>query len=218
MRQTQPLRVAILISGGGTNLQAIIDEQQAGRLPVTIVGVLSDNPEAKGLQRAKTAGIPAVTVPYQAYSSRPKFDAALDQALADLAPELVVLAGFMRILPDDLVNQYNGRMLNIHPSLLPKYPGLHTYKRVLDARDEYHGTTVHFVIPQLDAGPAILQYRVKVSADETETSLAERVQSGEYTIYPRCIGWIAERRLELRDDKVWLDDKPLSDPIIIDDN
>jgi phosphoribosylglycinamide formyltransferase-1 len=151
-------------------------------------------------------------------SDRPTYDAALDRVLTELNPELIVLAGYMRIIADATVNKFLGRMINIHPSLLPAYPGLHTYRRVLEAGETEHGTTVHFVIPELDAGPPFLQYRVKIRADETEHSLRERVQAGEYIIYPQGIKWVAEKRLELRGNQVWLDNQPLAKPVVIDES
>ena len=211
------LKTVVLISGNGTNLQAIIDEQQAGHISVDLAGVLSDCPEAYGLERARTAGIPTAVVNYRNCADRSEFDRKLHDELGTAQPDLVVLAGFMRIISDDLTEQYRGRMLNIHPSLLPKYPGLHTYRRVLETDDPYHGSTVHFVTPQLDAGPPIIQYRVRIRDAETEESLAARVQAGEYMIYPRTIEWIAERRLDLRDDTVWLDGEALQRPIVVDE-
>ncbi len=137
--------------------------------------------------------------------------------LARLEPDLVILAGYMRILPADTVNTYRGRMLNIHPSLLPAYPGLHTYARVLAAGDAWHGSTVHYVVPELDAGPGIIQYRVAVRPDETEPSLQARVQRGEYLIYPRAIEWCAVGRAVLDGDRVVLDGEPLDGPVIMEE-
>jgi phosphoribosylglycinamide formyltransferase-1 len=212
-----PLRIAVLVSGNGSNLQAIMDRRRAGELDVHIVGVLSDRPGAFALERARLGGIPAVAVDYAAAGSREAFARLLAEQLAALAPGLVVLAGFMRILPDDLVNAYRGRMLNVHPSLLPKYPGLNTYRRALEAGDRWHGTTVHFVTPALDAGPPLIQYRVPVRPGDSEQSLRERVQRGEHLIYPRAIQWFAEGRLDLRDGVVHLDGRPLLHPVVLDE-
>lgn len=211
------LRSAILVSGSGSNLQAIIDQQRAGRLGIDIVGVLSDRPDVLALERARRAGIPAVTVNFRAAADRAAFAAQLAAELQALAPELVVLAGFMRILPADIVDRYRGRMLNVHPSLLPKFPGLDTYRRVLAAGDAWHGSTVHFVIPALDAGPGIIQYRIRVQAGDTEQTLRERVQRGEHLIYPRAIDWIARGRVTYRDDSVYLDGQPLAAPVVVEE-
>jgi phosphoribosylglycinamide formyltransferase-1 len=208
-------KTIVLISGNGTNLQAIIDAIQANELSICLVNVLSDCPEAYGLERARAAGVPTAVVDYRKCADPAEFKRRLSDQLSILQPELIVLAGFMRILPDDLAKHYHGQILNIHPSLLPKYPGLHTYRRVLEEGDAWHGSTVHFVTPQLDAGPPIIQYRVKIHDNETEQSLAARVQAGEYIIYPRTIEWIAENRLDLRGDIVWLDGRPLPDPVIV---
>ena len=213
-----PLRTAALISGSGTNLQAIIDATQAGRLPIDLCAVLSDQPHAPGLARAEQAGIPAVTVDYNTFARRGDAEHVLHERLTALEPELVVLAGFMRILPDELVEDFEGRMLNIHPSLLPKYRGLHTFRRVLEAGDEVHGSTVHFVVPELDAGPSIIQYRLPVRPDDTEDTLKQRVQRGEYLIYPRAIGWFARGRLKLEDGAAWLDGERLESPVVVEED
>jgi phosphoribosylglycinamide formyltransferase-1 len=212
------LRTVILVSGNGTNLQAIIDAVEAGSLTVELIGVISDRPDAFGLERARRAGILAIPIDYANCSSREQYNQWLERELTSLEPELVVLAGYMRIIPDPLVNAYCGRMLNVHPSLLPKYKALETYRRVLEAGDDCHGSTVHFVTSELDAGPAIIQYRVRVRNDETEDNLSARVQAGEYIIYPRAIEWFADGKLELRDDKVWLDDTELNQPVLVNES
>ena len=166
------LRVAVLISGSGTNLQAIIDAVAAEKMPVELVAVLSDRPDAYGLQRAAAAGIPAIPLNYKAFASRGDYNARLASELAKLRPDLVVLAGYMRILPAEIVNTFSGRMLNVHPSLLPAYPGLNTYARALAAGEKQHGATVHYVTPELDSGPAIIQYRVPVRARRHGSALA----------------------------------------------
>jgi phosphoribosylglycinamide formyltransferase-1 len=217
MSSADSLRVAVLVSGSGTNLQAIIDANVGCNLGIDIVGVISDRPEAFGLQRALDANIPAIPIDFKACAKRSDYDKWLDQELDELAPELVVLAGYMRILPDTTVNRFRGRMLNIHPSLLPAYPGLNTYARALEAGEQWHGTTVHFVTPELDAGPGILQYRVPIHDEETELQLRTRVQQGEYNIYPKAIAWFAASRIELRDNIVLLDDKPIDGPIVIEE-
>jgi phosphoribosylglycinamide formyltransferase-1 len=211
------LRTAVLVSGHGTNLQAIMDEVAAGRLPLDLVGVVSDRPGVYALERAAGAGIATDVVDFRACANPDHFQDSLARVLAGLGPDLVVLAGFMRILRPDLVETYQGRMLNIHPSLLPRYPGLHTYRRALEAGDSHHGSTVHFVIPALDAGPAILQYRVPVRPGETEESLKLRVQRGEYLIYPRALAWLAAGRLAWRDGAAWLDGARLDAPVVVEE-
>jgi phosphoribosylglycinamide formyltransferase-1 len=209
------LRVAVLISGSGTNLQAIIDANAGGKLGIDITGVISDRPDALGLQRARGADIPAITIDFKACANRGHYDKQLARELSNLAPDLVVLAGYMRILPAAAVNQYQGRMLNIHPSLLPAYPGLNTYTRALAAGEAWHGSTVHFVTPELDAGPGILQYRVRIRADETEPTLRARVQNGEYNIYPQAIAWFAAAKIKLQDSTVIMDGKLIDGPVVI---
>lgn len=208
------MRTVVMVSGGGTNLQAILD---AALSNIEIVAVLSDNPDAYGLERARLAGISAVSVDYKAFGERADFNRALSDTLKEINPDLIVLAGFMRILADDLVEQYLGRMLNIHPSLLPAYPGLNTYQRVLDAGENYHGTTVHFVIPELDAGPAVLQYRVAISESDDAQSLARRVQQGEYLIYPQAIEMVAGGQLVMQNGVVYSNGEVLAIPEVIDE-
>lgn len=210
-------RTVVLVSGGGSNLQAIIDATRSGQLPITLAGVISDRPGVGALARAARAGIPASIVDYAAARSRADFDAALASSLAGLAPDLVVLAGFMRILDPGLVEAWTGRMLNVHPSLLPRHPGLHTYRRVLAAGDPEHGATVHFVIPALDAGPAIIQYRIRVWPEDTEATLRARTQRGEHRIYPQAIAWFAAGRLALRDGAASLDGRVLAEPVVVDE-
>ncbi len=214
---TTPARVAVLISGSGTNLQAMLDAAARGELPVTICGVLSDRPGAAGLDRARRAGVPAFAVDYRDFADRAAAEAELGRQLEALAPDIVALAGFMRILPDALVERYAGRMLNVHPSLLPKYRGLDTFRRVLEAGDPWHGSTVHFVVPELDAGPRIIRYRIAVRPEDSEQSLKQRVQAGEYRIYPQAIRWLAEGRLELRDGAAWLDGERLDEAVTVEE-
>ncbi len=210
-------RAVVMISGGGTNLQAIINETLAGALPINLCAVVSDRPDVLGLERAQKADIPTHVVDYRAIGDRATAERRLAAVLGRLDPQLIVLAGFMRILPDAIVETYAGRMLNIHPSLLPKFRGLDTYRRALEAGERWHGSTVHFVTPDLDAGPSIIQYRVAIHTDETETSLQARVQQGEYLIYPRAVGWFGAGRLRLKDGEVWLDGLPLEEPIIVEE-
>lgn len=210
-------RTVVLVSGDGSNLQVILDHVRSGALGITVAGVISDRPGARALERAAEAGVPAVTVPFESGGNRSAFAARLAAALGELNPELVVLAGFMRILATELVDEYRGRMLNVHPSLLPSYPGLHTYRRALLAGDREHGATVHYVIPELDAGPGILQYRIAIRRDDTEASLRDRVRAGEHLIYPRAIAWLAAGRAVLKDGAVWLDGARLERPVVVDE-
>jgi phosphoribosylglycinamide formyltransferase-1 len=210
-------RTVVLVSGDGSNLQAILDHARRGVLGTSVAGVVSDRAGIRALQRADEAGVPALTVDYAAAGDRSVFSTRLAGVLADLSPDLVILAGFMRILDADLVDRYRGRMLNVHPSLLPKYPGLDTYRRALEAGEHEHGATVHFVIPELDAGPGILQYRVPIRPGDTEASLRDRVRKGEHQIYPRALAWLAAGRAVLRDDRVFLDGTPLERPVMIDE-
>ncbi len=200
------LPVVVLVSGGGSNLQAILDAAPA--LSIDVCAVLSNRADCYGLERARRAGIPAVFVDPKAHTDRAGYDAALAEAIDGFQPGLVVLAGFMRILSDAFVRRYEGRLMNIHPSLLPKYRGLDTHARCLAAGDREHGATVHFVTPELDAGPIIVQARVPVYPDDTPETLAARVLEQEHRIYPAAIGWFAEGRLGLRDGVALLDGKP----------
>jgi len=191
MTSAKLCRVVVLISGGGTNLQALIDAQQAGELPVQLAAVISNRPGVKGLQRAADADIPHGVLDHKAYESREHFDEALIQLIDSHKPDLVVLAGFMRILTPAFTGHYLGRMLNIHPSLLPKYQGLHTHQRAIDAGDSCHGVTVHFVTAELDGGPAVVQAKVNILAEDTADTLAQRVQAQEHIIYPLAVKWFA---------------------------
>jgi phosphoribosylglycinamide formyltransferase-1 len=211
-----PTRVAVLISGEGSNLQALIDAERTGDLEAKIVAVVSNRGAARGLERARTAGIDARHVPSRA-AERSVYDAALAAALAPYAPDLLVLAGFMRILGSEFVASYAGRMLNIHPSLLPAYTGLETHRRVLEAGERWHGATVHFVTAELDAGPAALQYRLRIRAGDTADSLAARVHVGEHIILPRAVQWFAQGRLRLASGSVMLDGRPLPHPKLVDE-
>ncbi len=213
---TRP-RGAVLVSGNGSNLQAIIDRCTGPRGSIGLAGVISDRPGVFALERARHAGVAGVTVDYRAAGDREAFARSLAAELDRLRPDFIVLAGFMRILPATLVDRYRGRMLNVHPSLLPKYPGLDTYRRVLEAGDPWHGTTVHFVTADLDAGPAIVQYRLRVRPGDTAQSLRERVQAGEHQIYPQAVGWIATGRVTLRGHTVFMDGAARAAPVIVDE-
>ncbi|WP_447886152.1 phosphoribosylglycinamide formyltransferase [Serratia fonticola] len=203
-------KIVVLVSGQGSNLQALIDACQQGRIAATIVAVLSNNAQAYGLQRAEEAGIAAQALDAKSFADREAFDAALAQAIDQYQPDLVVLAGYMRILSNAFVQRYAGRMLNIHPSLLPKYPGLHTHRQAIDNGDAEHGTSVHFVTEQLDGGPVILQAKVPIFPGDEEDEVIERVQTQEHTIYPLVVSWFIEGRLAMRDNAAWLDGERLS--------
>jgi phosphoribosylglycinamide formyltransferase-1 len=202
-------RVAVLISGSGSNLQALIDGQQSGELPIEIVAVISNRPGVRGLERAQQAGITAITLNHKGYDTRADFDQALMAQLDALQPELVVLAGFMRILTPEFTTHFAGRMLNIHPSLLPKYQGLHTHQRVLDAGDPEHGVTVHFVTAELDGGPAAIQAVIPVHPTDNADTLAARVQQQEHRIYPMAVRWFCQGRLTMQANRALLDGEPL---------
>jgi phosphoribosylglycinamide formyltransferase-1 len=210
-------RAAVLVSGEGSNLQALIDTAAAGALEAAIVCVVSNRAAARGLDRAKKAGIAALHVGATKGEAREQYDARLAEALRPHRPDFLVLAGFMRIFSAGFVERFAGRMLNIHPSLLPAYPGLDTHRRVLEAGDAWHGATVHFVTAQLDAGPAIVQYRLRVHPDDTAETLAARVHTGEHLILPKAVAWLASGRLRLVDSSVMLDGRPLQQPLSIEE-
>lgn len=202
-------RVVVLISGSGSNLQAIIDAASAADYPAEVVAVISNRPGVKGLQRAMDAGIPARVLDHQKFNDREAFDAALRELIDEFQPDLVALAGFMRILTPEFVQHYQGRMLNIHPSLLPKYPGLNTHRRALAAGDTAHGVTVHFVTAELDGGPAIVQARIDVNPEDTEADLARRVLQQEHIIYPLAVRWYALGKVRLDNGRASLDGRVL---------
>ncbi len=214
------LPIVILISGSGSNLQAIIDAAENNELPVEIRAVISNRPDAKGLQRASRAELRTEVIDHTQFDNRQSFDAALKECIDNFEPRLVVLAGFMRLLTDDLVNQHRGRMLNIHPSLLPAFKGLNTHARALTAFNageiKNHGASVHFVTAELDDGPVIIQAAVPIETDDSPETLAARVLEREHQIYPQAIRWFAEGRLRLQGNQVWLDEKPLDAPVMFD--
>ncbi|MCZ6826556.1 MAG: phosphoribosylglycinamide formyltransferase [Gammaproteobacteria bacterium] len=207
-----PLTLVVLISNQGSNLQAIIDAMANQEIHVKILAVVSNNPNAPGLQRAKNAGIPTVVTDRADFATRKDFDRRLLQVVRDYDPGLVVMAGFMRILDDEFVEHFEGRLLNIHPSLLPKYPGLNTYRRVLSAKDSVHGCSIHFVNSQLDGGPVVAQSEVPIRADDDEISLSARVQAMEHKLYPMVIGWFARGGLVCQHETIRLDGKLLGKP------
>jgi phosphoribosylglycinamide formyltransferase-1 len=208
------LPLAIMISGRGSNMVAIAQACAQGRIDARVNQVICDQPDAAGIARARELGLASRVIPRAQFADATAFEAALLGALDAQALELLVLAGFMRILSPQFVARYAGRMVNIHPSLLPQYRGLNTHRRVLAAGDTHHGASVHFVTADLDAGPVVLQSRVPVLPGDTETSLAERVQESEHIIYPKVIGWIAQQRLIHREGRVWFDGEALDEPMV----
>ena len=207
-------RTAILISGSGTNLQAFIDAVAAGDLDLDLCVVFSNRPDAYGLERATKAGIPTACIAHADFASRESFDAAVAAELDRFDPDLLVLAGFMRILSPGFVAHYEGRILNIHPALLPKYPGLNTHQRALDAGDAWHGSTVHFVTEELDGGPRILAGRLRVDPGESADELQTRVQAVEHQIYPEAAGLVGSGRVVFRDGEAIIDGKPAPEPMV----
>ncbi len=199
--------VVILISGRGSNLQAIIDEVRAGKLPIELSAVISNHPGAQGLKRAREAGIPTHVVDDREFKTRAEFEHALMQRIDACRPQLVALAGFMRVLSNEFVDHYAGRLINIHPSLLPRFRGLNTHERALQSGATRHGASVHFVTREVDAGPVIIQAAVPVRPDDTPETLAMRVLKEEHRIYPLAIRWFVEDRLNVRDGRVLLDGK-----------
>lgn len=200
-----PLPVVVLISGRGSNLQAIIDETRERELPIELRAVISNSPVAPGLRQAHAARIPTYVVDHHEFATREAFERALIEAIDAHHPRLVALAGFMRVLGTAFIDRYAGRLMNIHSSLLPQFPGLKTHARALAAGVVEHGATVHFVTRDVDVGPIIVQARVPVVADDTPDTLAARVLEQEHRIYPLAIRWFAEGRLSVREGKVLLD-------------
>lgn len=213
-RSQSRLPIAILISGRGSNMHAIAGRAATGELPVDVRVVISDQPAAAGLQTAAAMGIATQVLSPRDFPDRSSYDRALAQLILRYEPELVVLAGFMRILSPGFIGAFAGRILNVHPSLLPNYRGLHTHRRVLEAGDAVHGVSVHFVTEELDGGPVVVQARVDVRPGDTETTLSARVQQQEHRIYPQAIDWFARGRLALRDNRAWLDGEPLDAPVV----
>lgn len=198
-------RAVVLISGSGSNLQAFIDQIDAGELPIQISLVISNKADAYGLERANSAGIATAIVDHKRYASRLAFDQALIAAIDEVKPDIIILAGFMRILTPEFVNHYANRLVNIHPSLLPKYPGTNTHQRALDAGDKWHGASIHFVVPEVDAGPIILQGRLPIMSNDSAKSLQQRIHKIEHQLYPQAVKWFAEQRLSFDAGKVLLD-------------
>ncbi len=205
-------RIVVLLSGSGTTLQSIIDSH----LPATISAVISNKADVMGLSRAQEAAIPTHVLDHTAYSSREAFDRDLQTLIDQYQPHLVVLAGFMRILSDNFVDHYYGKLINIHPSLLPKYKGMHTHQRVMDAGEPLHGSSVHFVNSELDSGPVLLQARLPILPGDSPESLELRIKTKEHLIYPTVINWLAEGRITLKGEEVYMDGKKMTGPVVMD--
>ncbi|WP_392563060.1 phosphoribosylglycinamide formyltransferase [Orbus sturtevantii] len=203
-------KIVILVSGSGSNLQAIIDACERQQIAGHIVAVISNKADAFALERAKLAHIPSHVISHLDYPSREQFDEAVAKKIAYYQPDLIVLAGYMRILTADFINRYAGKILNIHPSLLPKYPGLNTHHRAIVSGDKEHGTTVHFVTKELDGGPIILQAKVPIFSDDKEQDVIDRVLTQEHQIYPLVIKWFCSDRLIMLNDKAYLDKQEIA--------
>ncbi|TID67427.1 phosphoribosylglycinamide formyltransferase [Acinetobacter junii] len=203
------MRIAVLVSGNGSNLQALIDANLSGQ----IIGVLSNKADAYALERAKQANIATAVVSHKDFPNRESFDEAMHQQLIAWQIDLVILAGFMRILTPSFVSQWQGKMLNIHPSLLPYYKGVNTHQRVLNTGDRFHGCTVHFVTAELDAGQSIAQSAIEVHLNDTVETLAQRVHKLEHFIYPQIAEWLCNGQLTWRDGQAFFNQKPLEQPI-----
>lgn len=213
-QHTDRLNIVVLISGNGSNLQALIDAAKHPACRYRVAAVISNRPDAYGLRRAAAAGVAGHCLQHTEFAGRADFDRALQLLIDHFNPGLVVLAGFMRILTPEFVRHYAGRLLNIHPSLLPLYRGLDTHQRALESGERVHGASVHFVTPELDAGPVVLQSRVPVLPGDTPGTLAERVHAQEHIIYPLVVEWYAAGRLRLRDHEILFDHKVLAAPLI----
>jgi len=206
--------IVILISGSGSNLQAIIDAVAEKKIHANISAVISNRPDVLGLERAESAGINTIVIDHTKFSDRQQFDQALARQVTELKPDLIALAGFMRILPEAFIEQYEDRILNIHPSLLPKFKGMHTHRRALEAGNKQHGASVHFVSNELDSGPVVIQATVPVLDDDDEKMLAERVLEQEHIIYPLAIEWFTSGRLSLINNQVNFDNNPVREAAI----
>ncbi len=214
MSANEPRRpIVVLISGRGSNMRALVERSGDAAMGYRVAGVLSDQAGAAGLLKAAELGVPAQALEADPGSTRIDYDRALAAAIDVYRPSLIVLAGFMRILSAEFVERYAGRILNIHPSLLPKYPGLHTHQRVIDGRDAQHGATVHFVTEELDGGPPVIQAKLDVSPGDDAHGLASRVQTLEHRIYPLAVRWFCTGRLRLSGGRAWLDGAPLAGPV-----
>jgi phosphoribosylglycinamide formyltransferase-1 len=211
------LPIVILISGRGSNMRALIERSRDGHSAYSVAAVIADRSDAGGLEIARHLNVAARALPPLKDMKRADYEGVLASAIEEYAPSLIVLAGFMRILSAQFVERFAGKILNIHPSLLPKYTGLHTHRRALEAREPEHGVTVHFVTEQLDGGPRVLQARVPIIPGDTEATLSQRVLIQEHVIYPLAVNWFGQGRLRCADGKAWLDGRPLDEPAQIAD-
>jgi len=208
-------KIAVLISGGGSNLQSIIDHVTQGHINASIACVISNKPDAYGLQRAEQANIPTHVIEHKNYASREDFERELIQTLEVYNCKLIILAGFMRVLGPTFINEYPDQILNIHPSLLPKYTGLHTHKRAIEAGDAEHGCSVHFVTADLDEGPIVIQAKVPVKQNDTADTLAARVLEKEHIIYPLAVKWFCEEQLNMQNQQAYFENSVLTQPIVL---
>lgn len=208
-------KAVVLISGAGSNLQAIINAINVGKLDLDIQSVISNNKDAGGLLLASKNGLNSEFIDHRRYADRLDYDHALIKSIDAKQIQIVVLAGFMRILSDEFVNHYLGQLINIHPSLLPEFKGLNTHQRAIDAGCKHHGASVHFVTPTLDDGPVIVQEKLEIKPNDTAESLAQRVLNIEHQIYPLALQWLVQGRVELKDSGIYFDSKPLTTPQIL---
>ena len=213
MSTVPKIRLVVLISGRGSNLQAILDQAASGELPVEVAAVISNRPGVQGLERARQSGVLALELDHKNFADRPAFEAALIELIDRYRPDLVALAGFIRVLTPGFTDHYRGRLFNIHPSLLPKFRGLHTHERAIAAGETEHGASIHFVTAELDGGPVIVQAKVPVLPGDDPDTLAARVLEQEHRLYPLAIRWFAEGRLRLEGDRVWFDGEALAEPL-----
>lgn len=211
---TSPLSLVVLISGSGSNLQAIIDAIESGQLNANISAVISNRPDAFGLTRATKHNIPTISLDHTQFTSRELFDSKLQAEIESLKPDIIVLAGYMRILSTPFINAFAPKILNIHPSLLPKYQGLHTHQRALDNNDRQHGVSIHVVTPELDSGPVILQGKFNIEKDDTPSSLQQKAHQLEHQMYPLILQWLNENRLQLSSGSPMFDNKPVLTPLL----
>jgi phosphoribosylglycinamide formyltransferase 1 len=209
-----PLSLVVLISGSGSNLQAIIDSIDKGQLNAQIKAVISNRPDAYGLQRARENGIQAISLDHKQFSERELFDQQLQQQIDHYKPDLIVLAGYMRILSEAFIRHFWPNMINIHPSLLPRYQGLNTHQRALDNKDDVHGVSIHVVTPQLDSGPVILQGQFKIEDGDDVNSLQQKTHLLEHQMYPQVLQWFAEKRLQFNQGVPEFDHAPLQQPLL----
>lgn len=211
---TTTLSLVVLISGSGSNLQAIIDAIESGQLKAEISAVISNRPDAFGLTRAKKHNIPTISLDHTQFASRELFDSKLQAEIESLQPDIIVLAGYMRILSTPFINAFSPKILNIHPSLLPKYQGLHTHQRALENNDSQHGVSIHIVTPELDSGPVILQGKFNIEKGDTASSLQQKAHQLEHQMYPLILQWLHEKRLQLSSGSPLFDNKPVLTPLL----